>query len=269
MPTWYNHSGNGDEDVMPRIKTAHGEIYFTDHRKSERIPVIFVHGAGGSHLDWGASLRRLPEANAIALDLPGHGKSPAPGRSSIPDYAADVIGLIDTLNVPQAIIAGHSMGGAIAQTIALTYPQRVHGLILIGTAGKLVVNPYIIEKSQSDQDELAQTLVKWMWGKNATDDMRLFSYQQLMRVSPQVLHDDYIACNHFDIRDKLSDIHMPTLVIGGSADKMTPIKFSEYLAEHIPQAQLVVIPDGGHMMMLEQPEIVTQAVKDWLCHAAT
>lgn len=254
---------------MPLIETERGKIYFTDHRKSERTPVILVHGAGGSHLDWSAGLRRLPEANAIALDLPGHGKSPTPGRNSIYDYAADVIALLDALDISQAIIAGHSMGGAIAQVIGLQYASRVTGLILVGTAAKLVVNPYILETTLTSMEEVSQTLVKWMWGPKATDEMRAFSYQRMNEISPQILYGDYIACDGFDIRDQIHNIHVPVLVIGGEVDKMTPPKFSQHLADTIPNTQLIIVPEGGHMMALEQSQIVIQAIKEWLNHAAT
>lgn len=249
---------------MPLIQPA--GIYIADHRKAESpyTPTIFVHGAGGSHLDWSAQLRRLPEANAIVLDLPGHGKSPAPGRTSVKAYAADVIALMDTLDLPQAIIAGQSMGGAIAQTIGLDYADRAAGLILIGTGAKLRVHSDILDRILVNQHEVATLLKDWYWTPDSPDALREATYQQLMAAPAQVIHDDYQACDQFDIRERLSSITAPTLVIGGTRDQMTPLKYSTYLRDSIPNAQLVTIEGGGHMMVLEFPDAVANAVRDWL-----
>jgi len=106
---------------MPFIPTTRTPVFIADHREpgSTRAPTLLIHGAGDSRLIWPGSLRRLPEADAIALDLPGHGKSPGPARDQVEDYAADVIALLDALRIDRAVLCGHSMGGAIAQQIAL------------------------------------------------------------------------------------------------------------------------------------------------------
>lgn len=251
---------------MPFAQTPNGRIYFADHRRvdSRYMPVLLIHGAGGSHLDWSAELRRLPEANAIAPDLPGHGKSPAPGRRSVEAYAADIVGLMDALDLPKAIIAGQSMGGAIAQMMALDYAARVAGLILIGTGAKLSVHPDILNRVLEYQDEVAALLKDWYWAENTEDHLREGTYQQLMATPAEIIHGDYAACNQFDVRERLSQIAAPTLVIGGTQDRMTPHKYSVYLQEHIPDAQLFSVEGGGHMMVLEYPRVVASAVREWL-----
>ncbi len=251
---------------MPYTQVADVKLYYTDHRKPESTypPVIMVHGAGGTHLDWPILLRRLPQSNAIALDLPGHGKSAPPGQHSIPAYADGVIGLMDALALPQAVIAGHSMGGGIAQTIALEYPERVRGLILLGTGAKLRVHPDILARVRDHHAEIADLLKTWIWADDAPSALRDAGYAQLMNTPPQVIYGDYLACDNFDIRDRLSEISAPTLVIGGTADKMTPLKFSQYLADNIPHAALFTVEGGGHMMALEQPQTVTDAIAAWL-----
>jgi pimeloyl-ACP methyl ester carboxylesterase len=248
------------------METANGTIWYADHRDptAHRPVTVMVHGAGGTHLDWPAELRRMPEANAIVLDLPGHGRSPGPGRQSVGAYAADVIALLDALNISHAIIAGHSMGGAIAQTLALDYPARVLGLLLIGTGVKLGVHPDILNGILTEMARTVTQIVNWYYGSEVTDNMWRRSYQQLMAFNPTILLNDYGACNHFDERSRVGQIHQPTLIVGGTADKMTPLKFSEFLQTSIPGSQLVVVEGGGHMMMLEQPQFVADAVQKWL-----
>lgn len=251
---------------MPLVRTASAPIWYADHRDAKlRRPVtLLIHGAGGTHLDWPAELRRLPEANAIIPDLPGHGRSPQPGRSSIAAYAADMVALLDALRIGQAIIAGHSMGGAIAQMLALHYPDRAAGLLLIGTAARLAVHPDILQHIRDETPRIVDMLLNWYYGAGATDALRRRSRQQLMSFDPQTLYDDYLACSQFDLRGQIGQISVPTLIIGGTADQMTPFKYSEFLRDTIPGAQLVTLAGAGHFMTLEQPQAVAEAVQRWL-----
>jgi pimeloyl-ACP methyl ester carboxylesterase len=251
---------------MPLIETANGSIWYADHRDvTAHLPVtVLVHGAGGTHLDWPAELRRLPEANAIVMDLPGHGRSPGNGRSTVGAYAADVLALMDALKLPKAIIGGHSMGGATAMTMALNYPERVQGLILIGTSAKLGVHPDILNGFLGEMKRTATMVVNMYYGRAATDSMRRRSMGRLMEFNPAIVHQDYAACNLFDIRNQVGHIRQPTLILGGTDDQLTPFKFSEYLRDQIGGSMLIKIEGGGHMMMLEQPEFVADAVQKWL-----
>ena len=251
---------------MPLVETANGSIWFADHRDAAaHLPVtVLVHGAGGTHLDWPAELRRLPEANAIVVDLPGHGRSPGSGRQTVGAYTADVIAVMDALKLSQAIIGGHSMGGAIAMTMALQYPVRVRGLILIGTGAKLAVHPDILNGMMTETRRTVALVVGLYYGKTGTDSMRRRSTQRLMEFNPITVSQDYAACNLFDIREQVGQIKHPTLIVGGTDDRLTPFKFSEYLHEKINGSTLVRVEGGGHMMMLEQPEFVSEAVRKWL-----
>lgn len=251
---------------MPHIETSEGTIFFSDHRRDElaHLPLVLVHGAGGSRLDWPGELRRLPAANAIALDLPGHGKSPGPGCKSVEAYAKVIIAFMDALELPQVYLMGHSMGGAIAQQMALDYAGRVAGLILIGTGAKLRVHPDILDRIKTDKEAVANLLADWFWSGSKPEASRNGTYESNMDADTEVLYHDYAACNVFDIRDRLGEIRVPVLVISGTEDRMTALNYGEYLRDNLPDAELVVVEGGGHMMALEQPDVVTDAVKDWL-----
>lgn len=251
---------------MPFVETQAGKIFYDDHRKvdSPYTPVLFVHGAGATHLDWSAELRRLPQANALALDLPGHGKSDGHGRESISDYATDIIAFLDALELQQVIVAGHSMGGGIAQMLALTFPERIKALILMGTGAKLRVHPNILERLLVDQAEVGTLLKDWMWSPSTDVALREVSFQQFMKIPAEVTYHDYNACDQFDVRARLAEIQQPVLVVGGTDDKLTPLKYSEYLADQLADAELLVVPDAGHMMMLEHPQFVADRVGAWL-----
>jgi pimeloyl-ACP methyl ester carboxylesterase len=250
---------------MPLLDLPRGAVYYTDRRcASPYPPLVLLHGAGGTHLDWPPELRRLPQTRVIALDLPGHGRSPGPGRGDTLDYAADVCALLDALHVERAVIAGHSMGGAVAQQIALNWASRTAGLILIGTGSKLPVEPTLPQRITHEPEKTVDWLVEWSWGVDVPAELKALSRQRLLDVSPQVLHGDYLACQAFDVRERLEQIAARTLVLGAADDRMVRLKFAAFLAERIPKARLVVIEGAGHMFPLEKPQIVAAAIGLWL-----
>lgn len=249
---------------MPFIETARGPIWYAEHQKNGATTILLIHGAGVDHLDWPAPLRRFEGHRVIALDLPGHGRSGGVARDNIADYSADVVSLMDALYIDQAILIGHSMGGAITQHLAYHNPKRVAAMVLICTGSKLTVNPLIIEGIVKDTEKTVDLIVKWQWAKHIDENTRALSKQRLLNIAPHIIQGDYIACNRFDMSAQLKDIQAPTLVICGSADKMTPPRLGEILAQNIPNSELITITDGGHMVMLEQPTIIAEIIRGWL-----
>jgi len=199
-----------------------------------------------------------------APDLPGHGHSNGTGRAKIADYADWLLAFLDALSVEQATLAGHSMGGAIALDLALRHPDRVAGLILIATGARLRVLPAILEGLLQDFEATLDLIVRSAFGPEAPESVVRLSRQRMAATSPAVLHDDFRACDAFDVRDRLGQIQVPTLVICGTADQLTPAKYAAYLQEHIPGASLVLIEGAGHMVMLEKPDVVAEAVAHFL-----
>lgn len=252
---------------MPYVTLNEGRMWYASYHldhDSAYPPVVLIHGAGGSHLDWPAALRRLPGGRVITLDLPGHGKSSLPGRQSVDDYAAAVLALLDALSLSQVVLVGHSMGSAVGLTLGLSHPERLAGLVLVGSGAKLRVHADFLHNIRSDPGWVYDRLNEWLWGESVPDEMRAMARDRMAAVDPEVTYGDYVACNQFDVLDRLGDIHRPALVIGGTADRMTPPKFSRTLAEKMPQTELVLVPDAGHMLPLEQPGVVQGAILAWL-----
>jgi len=234
-----------------------------------RCELVLVHGAGGSHLDWLALLRRLGGVNVYALDLPGHGRSKGVGRGSITAYRDFLLAFLDVLNLEEAVVVGHSMGGAIVLDLALHYPDRLTGLILVGTGARLRVLPAILTGILSDFEATVDLVCEYAFGPDAPEQLKRLGRQRLSKTPPEVLHGDYAACDAFDVMERLREIRCPTLVIGGTADRLTPPKYSVYLRDHIPGAELVLVDGAGHMVMLEKPEVVARAISEFItrCHA--
>jgi pimeloyl-ACP methyl ester carboxylesterase len=251
---------------MPNVGLPESTIYYTQFNADEsaKPPLVLIHGAGASRLDWPPKLRRLPGIRVIALDLPGHGRSTGSSRADIGVYAEDVCAFLDTLGIERAIIAGHSMGGGIAQQIAITYPDRVAGLILLGTGSKLPVEPALPRRIIEETDAAIDWLIDTAWGENAPDNMKRRGHQRLESIPPQVVRDDYVACQRFDSRPYLEQITAPTLVIAARDDRMMPLKFSQTLAERIPNTTFFIVEDAGHMFPLEKGPEITELISEWL-----
>jgi pimeloyl-ACP methyl ester carboxylesterase len=251
---------------MPYAELDTGKLFYAQSRgRDPGAPtLVLIHGAGGSHLHWPAELRRLPGATVYALDLPGHGRSDGPGCDSIVAYVAALIGFLDATGTERAVLVGHSMGGAISQMTALTHPGRVAGLVLVGTGARLRVAPAILEGILDDFDAAIDLVTRFAWAKDAPQELTRRGRQMMAQTPPEVMHGDFAACDAFDVLQRLGEIDAPTLVITGTADLLTPHKYGAFLAEHIPNARLVTVEGGGHMMALEQPGPVAGAVAEFI-----
>jgi Predicted hydrolases or acyltransferases (alpha/beta hydrolase superfamily) len=248
---------------MPFAQIGEQALFYTVSRRGGPA-LILIHGAGGSHLHWPAALRRMPGATVYAVDLPGHGRSEGPGRERIEDYVADIVRFMDAVGVSRGVLVGHSMGGAIAQMTALMAPERVAGLVLVGTGARLRVAPALLDGILQDARGALALITEWAWGPEADPAMVARGRQMMARVNPRVVWGDFAACDRFDIRERVGEITAPTLVITGSEDRMTPPKFGQWLAERIPGARFVLVEGAGHMVMLEKPDQVASAVREWL-----
>src|SRR3989304_3822593 len=157
---------------MPFIQVHDEELFYAEtHSPNSGLTMVLVHGAGENHLMWPAQLRRVEGVTVHAVDLPGHGKSGGHGRASVADYVEVVRGFLDGLGVERAIITGHSMGGAIAQLFALTYPARAGGLVLGATGAKLRVAPQILSGILTDPEATLDLVTRFAWGPNAPEHM--------------------------------------------------------------------------------------------------
>jgi pimeloyl-ACP methyl ester carboxylesterase len=252
---------------MPTITLDDQRLHYAAHQQDPNtppVPLVLLHGAGGNLYHWPPGLRRLPGHDVYALDLPGHGKSEGPGRDSIEAYVDVVHDWARALDLPPFVIVGHSMGGAIAQTFARRYPEMLRGMVLVATGARLRVHPNILDGIRTDMNGVGELLVDWAYGQKATPEQKRQFLKQFNSVDQDVMYDDWAACNVFDIREQLPEITIPTLVISGSMDVMTPEKYGRYMAEQLPNADFALIEGGGHMLMLEQPQLLINAIRGFL-----
>jgi len=227
-------------------------------------PIIFVHGAGGSYLMWIPQVEYFKkDFNPVAVDLPGHALSPPPACEEISGYADFVLKLADALELEKFFLVGLSMGGAISQEVALKSPEQLLGLVLMSTGARLRVLPELFKIIRENWEGYLKLFPQWAFSPNAPAQVVEQSVKELATRSPEVVEADFRACDSFDRTEQIKNIHLPTLIISADQDRLTPPKYSDYLHQQISGSELVRIEGAGHVVNLEKPEEVNQALEQF------
>ncbi len=235
-------------------------LYEQENQKTQEA-VIFIHGSGASKLTWKYQLQAdLPNYTKIALDLPGHCESKGNGYSSISDYVDFIKQFIETLNLKASCLCGHSMGGAIVQLFALKYPNLTEKIIIAGSGAKLKVHQDIL-KSTLEGINYAK---EWAYCEYTKKETIELAESDFNKTDKMVRYNDFLACNNFDIMQTVNQIKKRTLIIVGSCDRLTPIKYAQFLKDNIKNSQMVIIQDAGHMSMWEKPDDFNKAIQTFL-----
>jgi pimeloyl-ACP methyl ester carboxylesterase len=223
---------------------------------------VFIHGAGGSHQVWLEQLRTLGrQRRAVAVDLPGHGRSEGASADRIEIYRDGVTEFLKVSGLERTVMVGHSMGGAIAQRIAVDQPELLAAIVLVGTGARLRVHPQFFTGLHNDPQRTVELMARWGRAPGAPAEALTQDADALLRTPVPVIEADLRACDAFDLMEQVKGISLPTLLVYGSEDRLTPPKYAEYLHRQIKGSQLVRIPEAGHMVMLEQPDGVSREIE--------
>lgn len=230
-----------------------------------RPTLVMIHGAGGRAQIWQNQIVSLDKTiNVLALDLPGHGNTEGDGRSLISEYAQWLVDTMKTIFDHPIFLMGHSMGGAVVQEVAITSPHILKGIVLVGTGARLKVAPMFLDGLLNNFEEILETLISYAYSSR-TDKSIIEEGLRMMKASgSRVVYNDFLACDHFDTRQELAQIHLPCLVLCGSEDKLAPAKLSEALREGIEGSALKMVPNAGHTVMVERYKEMNQAVQEFI-----
>jgi pimeloyl-ACP methyl ester carboxylesterase len=173
---------------------------------------------------------------------------------------------LDEMELNKVVLAGHSMGGAIALMMALEHPLRTHSLILLGTGARLRVHPDFLagSASQANFPSVVEMVIDWGFSPQASSRLVELATRRMMEIPHWVLHGDFKACDGFDVTMRLDEVTCPTLVICGEHDRLTPLRYAHFLVDQIKGAKLEIIPGSGHMVMLEKPREVQIVMQRFL-----
>lgn len=236
--------------------------------------VVMVHGAAFDHSVWQWQSRHLAHHGftVLAVDLPGHGRSPGPPRATIEDMADWVAAFVEAASLPRAAVVGHSMGALVALETAIRHPARVERLVLIGASAPMPVGEPFLAAAKDDSPAALDMEVTWglargsLLAQSPIPGLSLHGASRSLnaRAAPGVLHADLAACHAYQPSlERIRALALPTLVLAGRRDQMTPARAGEALAAEIPGAQVAML-DAGHSMMTEAPAEVAARLRRFL-----
>lgn len=221
--------------------------------------ILYLHGSGHTRDSFAGQVAAFSGSESLAM--PGHPDGPP--RESVADSAAWLAGEIARRARGPAVICGNSLGAAVALQTALTYAEEVAGLIIIGGGARLRVGDQIFEMIDLRWPDCIDELVSFSVDERSPQSLRLRLHDMHLVVGQRVTRADYAACNAFDVMDRVGSIAVPTLILVGANDRMTPPKYAAFLHEAIARSELAVIDGAGHLPHLEQTIIVNDAIARW------
>jgi pimeloyl-ACP methyl ester carboxylesterase len=261
---------------MPKVQVNGIDLFYEIKGKGE--PLLLIAGFMCDRAYWSLLMPSLiSQYQVIRFDNRGIGQSSAPDSPySIQQMASDAAALLDVLGLEKVHVVGHSMGGQIAQELALTYPQRIKSLILLSSFAKgnekfnSIIKTWGDIATKLDLELYEKVVLPWIF----TDDFyaipgmvdQLIEWAINYPFAPKAhgLYHQSRAILNYDTTDRITYIQCPTLVLVGRQDILTPVKFSEQLTQGIPKAELVIIEQGGHNFLIESPESVAQFMLKFL-----
>ena len=250
------------------------------HTSGSGIPLLLLHAFPLDHAMWGRQAPLAEHLRLIAPDQRGFGASGDDTPASIEQLAADALGLLDALHVAgPVVVCGISMGGYVAQHVALRHPERVAALILVAT--KLEADTPEARAGRADlaakvgrlglgilaDAMLPRLLADSAAARTAADRGAIETLlRQSILAQPLVTVQAALAAlgARPDLTEAMRGLRVPTLLVAGAEDAITPPACLEAAEEIIPGAQLLIVPAAGHMVPLEQPEVFNAAVLEFL-----
>ena len=266
---------------MPKVASNGIEIYYETHGSGE--PLVLISGIGYTLWQWHKMVPFLAEHfKVITFDNRGVGQTDKPaGPYTAQMLARDTAGLLDALGIEKAVVLGHSMGGFIAQAMALAFPQKVSKLILCSTNFGGPNHVPITPKAMTVlSDTVSDPLVRF------TNGLKVSTAPGWAEANPVVVKEwlEWRIANPVDVaayhaqlaiglaltseeaafEHKLPHISVPTLILFGAHDDVVPPENAELLAKQVPESQTAIIPDAGHLFPIEVPEVASQMIIDFI-----
>jgi pimeloyl-ACP methyl ester carboxylesterase len=236
--------------------------------------ILFLHGAGMDHSVWQLPARWFAwhGYSALAVDLPGHGRSEGPPLTAVTDLAQWLARLLDATGIEQAALVGHSMGAAIALETAAALGRRIVRLGLLGTAATIPVNEALLAAAREEPQRAYRMMTAWAHDTSAKLGghpvpglwMTGGTMALLARNQTGVLAADLAACHAWASGpEAVRKVGVPALVVVAGNDIMTPPKMGQELGRLLAGSRTVTIPNCGHMLLAEAPDAVLDALIDF------
>jgi 3-oxoadipate enol-lactonase len=265
---------HGDRDVVRRtIGPEAGRVsYLTAGSHAGREIVLLIHGAGVSARSWMSQLQGFAGTlGVLALDLPGHGDSAPIWKPSVEGYAETARRLLEVLRTGPVWVVGHSLGGAVALALAARHPERVKGLVLISSCARLPESTTPLQRliwhlspTPVRNFLFLLTVRKVLFAPGAPPQAVALGMEELHACRLETLMTDAMIAQAMRLEETARRLRVPTLILCGSLDRLTPPALSAQLAGLIPGAQLNIIEQAGHMLPFERPDELNRRILDFV-----
>ncbi|HLI50798.1 MAG TPA: alpha/beta hydrolase [Thermomicrobiaceae bacterium] len=259
-----------------RANVGEIELYYELTGNEAGPVIVLTHGIGGSAHDFAPIVPALAERfRVLTYDVRGHARSGRPASGyTITQLAQDLAGLLDALDIPQAIILGTSMGGTIAQRFILDFPEKTRAAIIMSTSSE--VKPAAAERWQQMADEIERDGFAEYLRRTRPP---MFT-EEYLREHPEALEserrrlannpDSHVyaqiarAVSSYNYTQELDSVRVPALLLVGADDPMTPPGGAVIISRHIPNAELHILPGYGHNLTHQAPDEVVRLINDFV-----
>lgn len=254
---------------MPRIRIGADSINYEAPGSAplEGRCVVMIHGAGQGAACWENQLRALKRRGrfpSAAVDLPGHGRSGGRAMDSMEGYADFVKKFCEAAGITNPVLIGHSMGGRIAQLLALDGGVSPAGCLFAATGTRIRVSRWSLKTVLADYRTFCETAAQNAFGPGAPAGVREVFLKRLLSTPADTSHRDLLACDGFDASESAGRIDVPSVIVAGGLDTLTPAKHTNALRRAVRGSKLFVIEDAGHFMMMERPDAFNKIMIDFL-----
>jgi len=238
--------------------------------------IIFVHGSGLSHVTWVLQTRYFAfhGYSVLAIDLPGHGYSEGPSLTSMEEMGDWIAEVIDVSGIKEASLVGHSQGCLIAMETASRYPEKVKCLSLMGGGGAIPMNPELLNLAENGEAKAVDLMMDWAHGPAGHFGGHPVPGLHHINIGGTIVHNgsvkdalgvDFRACDNYKNGfEAAKKIKCPTLNILGEFDRMIPVTEGKKLADSIVDSKVVIIPECGHMILLEKADQALAILKKFI-----
>lgn len=234
-----------------------------------RLPIIFIHGFGATSIVWKNQVKFLSDnATIIATDLRGWGYSSKPkgNRYRIRDHMNDITNLVSSLGLDKFVLAGSSMGGLLALSYYFQYRNKVKALLLVGTRARARkdLGKLIQRARSSEYKKIIKETALSSFSGNSRKAAQSQVLRSAMRATRECVLHTLEAFRNFDLTDRITQIDVPTMIIFGREDNITPIDEALYLNRKIENSVLELINHSGHLPMVERPVEFNRIIRHFL-----
>lgn len=253
-----------------RISTKRGAIGVIEAGRGGRLPIIFLHGVGSDKRVWAPQLAHFGRARrTLAFDYPGYGDSELLDRATRDDFARSVLAALDALDIERAHICGLSLGGVVAIAMHALAPSRCVSLIIadsfaVHPEGQAIHDRAVAASRSMTMRELAEARSGLLLGSAVTDELRRDVIETMAEIDPAAYRIGAKAVWLADQCDRVNGIAVPTLILVGDEDQITPPSLSQELERRIAGSTIEVIEYAGHLANAEQPAAFNAAIDRFL-----